>query len=116
MERENNTRDRWLTIEEETRLLNAAAPWLRELMLFAIHSGMRMGEILDLTWAGVDLFRRTVMVFRSKNGDRRTIPLNQTAVELLKHKYGNRSEKTELVFSSEVQTRLNASNISRSLN
>ena len=88
MERENNTRDRWLTGEEEIRLLPMAAPWLRDLMLFAIHTGMRMGEILGLTWAGVDLFRRTVMVFKSKNGERRTIPLNQTALELLKHKYG----------------------------
>ena len=33
-----------------------------------------MGEILGLTWAGVDLSRRTVMVFKSKNGERRTIP------------------------------------------
>jgi len=109
------TRDRWLTVDEEMRLFNAAAPWLRELMLFAIHSGMRMGEILGLTWAEVDLFRRTVMVFKSKNGERRTIPLNQTALELLKHKYGSRSVETELVFPSEALTRLNASNISRSL-
>ena len=116
MERENNTRDRWLTVDEETRLLNAASPWLRELMLFAIHTGMRMGESLGLTWAGVDLFRRTVTVFKSKNGERRTIPLNQTALELLTHKYGSRSVDTELVFPSEAQTRLNASNISRSLN
>ena len=116
MEQEHNTRDRWLTVDEETRLLHAAAPWLRDLMLFAIHSGMRMGEILGLTWAGVDLFRRTLTVFKSKNGERRTIPLNQTALELLKQKYGSRSVETELVFPSEAQTRLNASNISRSLN
>jgi integrase len=115
MERENNTRDRWLTEDEEIRLLNAAAPWLRELMLFAIHTGMRMGEMLDLTWAGVDLFRRTVTVFKAKNGERRAIPLNQTALDLLKHKAGSRSVDTELVFPSEAQTRLNASNISRSL-
>jgi integrase len=115
MERENNTRVRWLTGEEEMRLFPMAAPWLQDLMLFAIHTGMRMGEILGLTWAGVDLFRRTVMVFKSKNGERRTIPLNQTALELLKQRYGNRSVETELVFPSEALTRLNASNISRSL-
>jgi integrase len=116
MERENNTRDRWLTVDEETRLLNAASPWLRELMLFAIHTGMRMGEILGLMWTGVDLFRRTVTVFKSKNGEQRTIPLNQTALALLKHKAGSRSVDTELVFPSNAHTRLNASNISRSLN
>jgi site-specific recombinase XerD len=63
MEKENNTRDRWLAREEEQRLLAAATPWLRELVIFAIHTGMRMGEILALTWAGVDLFRRTVTIF-----------------------------------------------------
>jgi integrase len=116
MEQENNTRDRWLTVDEEARIVGAAAAWLRELMVFAIHTGMRQGEILGLTWAGVDLFRRTVTVFKSKNGERRTIPLNQTALDLLKHKAGSRSVDTELVFPSEAHTRLNASNISRSLN
>jgi len=69
MERENNTRDRWLTVEEEQRLLQAVSPRLRDVIVFALNTGMRMGEILALTWAGVDLFRRTVTVFRSKNGE-----------------------------------------------
>jgi hypothetical protein len=33
------------------------------------------------------LHRRTVTVFKSKNGERRTIPVNQTVLELLSHKY-----------------------------
>ena len=116
MEQEHNTRDRWLTADEEARIVSAAPAWLRELIVSAIHTGMRQGEILGLTWTGVDLFRRTVTVFKSKNGERRTIPLNQTALDLLKHKSGRRSLDTELVFPSEAQTRFNASNISRSLN
>jgi integrase len=56
-----------------------------------------------------------VTVFKSKNGERRTLPLNQTALALLKYKAGSHSLDTELVFPSEAQTRLNASNISRSL-
>jgi len=115
MERENNTRDRWLTVEEEQRLLDAAAPWLRELMVFAIYTGMRMGEILALTWAGVDLFRRTVTVFRSKNGERRTIPVNTTVLELLKYKYAARPRTTDLVFYSHAHTPLDGSNIRRTL-
>jgi site-specific recombinase XerD len=75
LEKGASKRDRWLTEEEETRLLAACPPWLRELVLFALHSGMRLGEILALTWTGVDLFRKTVTVFRSKNGERRTVPL-----------------------------------------
>ena len=115
MEQENNTRDRWLTVDEEQRLLNAAAPWLRELITFAIHTGMRLGEILGLTWAGVDVFRRTVTVFKSKNGERRTIPLNLTALELLKHKSATRQRETDLAFPSQGKTRLDGSNISRGM-
>ena len=74
MEKEDNKRDRWLTVEEENRLLNSCAPWLLDLVLFALHTGMRMGEILDLSWRGIDFDRRTVTVFHSKNGERRTIP------------------------------------------
>ena len=115
MEQEHNTRDRWLTVYEEQRLLHAAAPWLRELMLFALHTGMRQGEILSLTWAGVDLFRRTVTVFKSKNGERRTIPLNGTVLDLLKQKYALRHPETDWVFPSQEQTRLDANNVGRSM-
>jgi len=52
MERENNKRDRWLSVEEEARLLQGCAPWLHDLVIFALHTGMRMGEILELTWRG----------------------------------------------------------------
>jgi integrase len=44
-----------------------------------------------------------------------TIPLNQTALDLLKQKYASRHRETDLVFHSAAHTRLNASNISRSL-
>jgi len=116
MERENNTRDRWLTVEEEQRLLPATAPWLREVIVFAVNTGMRMGEILALTWAGVDLFRRTVTVFRSKNGERRTIPINSIVLDLLKHKYAARSRMTDVLFHSQAGTSLDGSNIRRGLN
>ena len=115
MERENNTRDRWLTVEEEQRLLAAAVPWLRELVVFAIYTGMRMGEILALTWTGADLFRRTVTVFRSKNGERRTIPVNTTVLGLLKDKYAARPRTTDIVFHSQTDTPLDGSNIRRAL-
>ena len=58
--------------------------------MFAIHTGMRCGEILHLTWAGVDLNRRTATVFKSKNGERRTIPLSQTLVQALQNKASSR--------------------------
>ena len=116
MERENNTRGRWLTMEEEQRLLQTISPRLRDLIIFALNTGMRMGEILALTWAGVDLFRRTVTVFRSKNGERRTIPINSIVLDVLTRKYAARSRMTELVFHSQADTALDGSNIRHGLN
>ena len=113
MERENNKRDRWLSGDEENRLLHACAPWLHDVVTFALHTGMRMGEILELTWRGVDFTRRTVMVLRSKNGERRTIPINHTVVAVLKEKAKLRSLKTELVFCSQVFTPMEAGHLRR---
>jgi len=114
MEREHNQRDRWLSSEEETRLLRHCAPWLHDLVTFALHTGMRMGEIVDLTWRGVDVHRRTVTVFRSKNGERRTIPVNDTVLAVLKAKATVRSLKTDLVFCSHAFTPLESGHLRRS--
>jgi integrase len=72
-----------------------------------------MGEILALTWEGVDLFRRTLTIFKSKNGERRTLPLNQTVLGLLTRKYGVRSSTCNLVFHSQTQTALDPDNVRR---
>lgn len=49
--------DRWLTANEEERLLARSSPWLREMILFALNTGMRQGEILNLQWQDVDFVR-----------------------------------------------------------
>lgn len=113
MEKEDNRRDRWLSSEEEERLLKSAAPWSQELVVFALHTGMRLGEILGLTWQGVDLFRRTVTVFRSKNGERRTIPVNHTVLGLLADKAKVRCIRTDHVFHTKEQTPFQADNVRR---
>lgn len=83
LEQVRNEVDRWLTSEEEDRLMAASSPWLREIMVFAMNTGMRQGEILNLQWQDVDFSRGTLIVMQSKNGTRRTIPLNTKVYELL---------------------------------
>lgn len=83
MEPVRNEVDRWLTAQEEDRLLAAASPWLREIIRFALHTGMRQGEILNLQWQEVDFGRSTLIVMQSKNGTRRSLPLNTTVYDLL---------------------------------
>jgi len=115
LEKGANKRDRWLTEGEEARLLTVCPSWLRELVVFALHSGMRLGEILSLTWNAVDLFRRTATVFRSKNGERRTVPLNHTVMALLTEKAKVRHLKTSLVFPSQAGTPLDPNHLRRAL-
>lgn len=53
-------------------------------------------------------------MFRSKNGDRRTIPVNQTVLFVLKEKAKLRSLKTDLVFCSKVFTSMESGHLRRS--
>ncbi|MGC3975062.1 MAG: site-specific integrase [Nitrospira sp.] len=103
-EKENNKRDRWLNSDEEGRLLTACAPWLQDVVTLALNTGLRMGKILELTWRAVDFNRRTVTVFRSQNGERRTSPVNQAVLTVLKNKAKVRSLATDRVFCSKAFT------------
>ncbi len=49
---------------------------LQEIILFAINTGFRQSEILNLQWGQVDLFRRTITLLEQKNGSRDTLPVN----------------------------------------
>ena len=46
----------------------ASPPWLQEIIVFALHTGMRRGEILNLHWSQVDLTRRTLTILEQKMG------------------------------------------------
>ncbi len=82
----SNARDRWLSVEEERSLLEKATnpAWLRSLIVTALHTGMRRGEILALEWKDIDFTRRLLTVHRSKNGEKRSIPLSQTLTDTLR--------------------------------
>jgi integrase len=80
-------RDRWITAEEEDQILARCPDWLKEVVIFALNTGMREGEIVDLSWkGGVDLSRKTITVLRSKNEEKRTIPMNATVFEMMREK------------------------------
>jgi integrase len=80
--------ERVLGYDEETKLLAACdtvrSRFLRPLVLLALHTGMRRGELLSLEWSRVDLDRRTIRIINAKSsaGDR-TIPMNATAQTIL---------------------------------
>ncbi|MEW6054662.1 MAG: tyrosine-type recombinase/integrase [Nitrospirota bacterium] len=55
-------------LEEEKILIDKATnpTWLRPLLIMALHTGMRRGEILNLEWNHIDFNHRMFLIHRSK--------------------------------------------------
>ncbi|MFN3467616.1 MAG: site-specific integrase, partial [Candidatus Brocadiales bacterium] len=51
---------------------------LKPIVITALNTGMRLGEILSLKWEQVDLCHGFILLDRTKSGDRREIPINTT--------------------------------------
>ena len=85
--REDNERNRYLSDEEEAQLLSVLTgrrASLRPVVMLAIHTGMRRGELLSLRWPNVDFSRGLIHVMNSrreqtKSGHSRSIPMNRIA-------------------------------------
>ena len=112
-EKVRNTIERWLTLEEEGKLVAASPKWLQEIIVFAIHTGFRESEILGLTWKQVDLNRRTITIYEQKNGNIDTLPISQNALRILGQRYENRHGQSQWVFLSKCGTRLCPHNLIR---
>jgi integrase len=80
---EHNGRVRYLQDDEEPRLLEALPEWLRPLVICAIHTGLRKGELLELKWDEVDLVAGAITLRKTKSGEVERIPVNQTVRALL---------------------------------
>jgi integrase len=76
--------ERILTDDEARRLVEACGAAVRPVVITALNTGMRRGEILDLCWKNVDFERRFIRVERSKNGRSRKVPMNSTLATELK--------------------------------
>lgn len=82
----DNKRVRFLS-SEEVRILFAelykkSVLWY-DISLFSLTTGMRLGEIINLKNIHINLKLRFVNVFETKNGKSRSIPLNNTAIDIL---------------------------------
>ena len=117
-ERENNERARWLTEDEEKRLLESSPEWLCEIIVFALNTGLRQGELLSLEWNRVNLFRKTILIQKTKNSKPKTVPLNQIAMDVILRKSEEkvRRIKNDFVFVSSHGTKIDRHNLRRAFN
>ncbi len=83
--REEGQRTRVLTQDEIGRLMNdpKTPEYLKDLMLTAMHSGLRRSELIALRWDAVDLTNRVITVRMAKSGKGRPVGIDNTLLELL---------------------------------
>jgi integrase len=76
---------RLTTPGEERRLLAVAGPLLQALIIAALESCCRLGELLALQWADVDLPRRrlTIRAETAKDSETRTLPMSDRLLAVL---------------------------------
>jgi len=108
--RVNNQRVRFLTAAEMTRLLAAAdelaegkvegekgrkkqgSPWLRPIIIIAVNTGLRFGELINLQWSDVDQKNRILTLRETKDGTTARVPFNDEvwlALETMPRVAGN---------------------------
>jgi integrase len=87
---ERADRERSLTPSEALRLLSELPAHQREPVLFALATGLRQSNVVELEWSKVDLERCHAWVpsIKSKNGQAIAVPLNSTAMSILERQKG----------------------------
>jgi integrase len=104
--KEDNARVRFLSDDEEARLMKQIGERepLRSVVIFALNTGLRRGEIFSLRWSEVDWSRNFIHVINTKTGRSRIVPLNERtrAVLQLQQQKSQREKKpqSEFVFVS----------------
>ncbi|MFH0702771.1 MAG: site-specific integrase [bacterium] len=99
--REDNKKERFLTHEEEFKMIKACVDeyeYLRAIVICALNTGMRKSEILHLKWECVDLKKRFLTLLKTKSGKVRKIPINDRLFKELQKL--NQNKLSEYVFTN----------------
>lgn len=101
MVRERRTKKPIITIEHEQKLLAVAKPHLREMIVAALDSGLRRGELFKQSWKDIDLAHGVLYVSKSKTaeGEAREIPMTKRLKELLAAKAAKMEHLSGPVFT-----------------
>ena len=104
----------YLSLEQLKSLLESMKdPWLKEIVIFAVMTGTRLGEITNVKWDDVNLINRMITIrssnaYQVKGGKLRVIPMNETLVRLLEAK----EPKQGIVFKGKRGGRANGNFVS----
>lgn len=81
--KEKNQRLRFLSQEEIQKLIECSPPQLRPIIIVALHTGMRKGELLGLTWEDIDFKNNQIILDETKSGYSRKIDIDYKLKEYL---------------------------------
>lgn len=106
--KESRGRVRFLSDDERIRLLKACKessnPYLYIVVVLALSTGMRQGEIMGLIWDTVDLSQGRAILHETKNNERRAVAITGHALELLKELSKVRRIDSNLLFPTKEST------------
>lgn len=87
---ERNKRVRWLEPVEAQRLIEECPEPLRSTVEFALATGLRRSNIVDMTWQQIDMQRKVAWIYPedSKSGRAIGVALNDTACAVLRRQIG----------------------------
>jgi len=100
----DNKRLRYLTEDEEKRLLEAVkSPLVKDIVILALNTGLRKGEILSLKWSNVKIEIKCIILepHETKNKRRHVVPLNHKAWEVIERRLKEKREDCPYVFHRE---------------
>ena len=102
-------RERFLSEAERQSLLHAckesSCPYLLPVVMLAITSGMRRGEIMNLRWKDIDFRRDTILLTQTKNGSSRSLSLSKHVKPLIQGLRQSNQAASEVIFSSKATGR-----------
>ena len=85
-----------LTAKEIKRLIDAAVEHLKPIIILALNTGMRRGELFNLRWSDVHFKDRFLFIKETKSNIMRKIPMNDLVIKTIK----SIEKKSEFVFTS----------------
>ena len=75
---------RYLMPDEVQRLISNCSEHLKPIVIVAVHTGMRKGEILSLRWDQIDFEKGIITLVDTKNDQRRYVPMDETVKSTLR--------------------------------
>lgn len=98
----NNARDRYLTKEEATLLLEALKTkentQTHDQALIALYCGLRASEVLGIQWGDVDYDAKTIRLPLTKSGEKQFALMNSIVVEMLRSRMPVHPKRNAYVF------------------